>query len=77
MELAKLINANLASRRIGQLGAAALLRVKQPKISALANYRLEGFSLEKLLEMLTLLNTDVEISIRPGTTKGRIHVSAA
>ena len=37
----------------------------QSKISALANYRLDLFSVEKLMSFLNLLDCDVEIVIRP------------
>jgi predicted XRE-type DNA-binding protein len=40
---------------------AKILRIPQPKVSALKNYRLDGFSVEKLLEFLTGLYQDVEI----------------
>ena len=45
--------------------AAKLLGVPQPKISALMNYRLDGFSVEKLMELPTSLDRDVGIVIRP------------
>ena len=38
--------------------------INQPKISALANYRLEGFSVERLMHFLNALGRDVEIVIR-------------
>ena len=44
--------------------AAALLHINQPKISALMNYRLDGFSLERLLHFLNALDRDIEITIR-------------
>jgi len=39
--------------------AAELLGINQPKVSALAQYRLEGFSVERLMRFLTSLNQDV------------------
>ena len=44
--------------------AAARLGVNQPKVSALRNYKLEGFSVERLMTLLTALDRDVEIVIR-------------
>jgi len=38
------INQSLLGRRVSQIAAAGLLKISQPKISALANYRLDGFS---------------------------------
>jgi hypothetical protein len=35
-----------------------------PKVSALVNYRLEGFSVERLMNFLNALDRDVEIVIR-------------
>ena len=42
-----------------------MLGVPQPKVSALANYRLDQFSVEKLMTFLNALEQDVEIVIRP------------
>ena len=63
--LAMQVNALLKARRIKQTDAASLLGVPQSKISALANYRLDLFSVEKLMSFLNLLDCDVEIVIRP------------
>jgi predicted XRE-type DNA-binding protein len=50
--------------------------VPQPKVSALKNCRLDQFSVERLLEFLTALNQDVEITIRPSSGEGHISVLA-
>lgn len=50
-----------------------------PKVSALANYRLEGFSVERLMTFLTAFGRDVDITIRPRRSvraSGRIQVAA-
>ena len=62
--LAMQVNELLKDRRLKPVEAAGVLGVPQLKMSALANYRLDGFSVEKLMEFLTLLNPDVEILIR-------------
>jgi len=62
--LALAINRILEKRRLSQTQAAQRLGINQPKISALANYRLEGFSVERLLHFLNALGRDVEIVIR-------------
>jgi len=52
----------------------------QPKVSALTHYKLAGFSVERLMNLLTALDQDVEIVIRrkPRSRKtGRISVVAA
>lgn len=63
--LAYILNEIVKGRRLKQVEVAMLLKIPQPKVSALKNYRLDGFSVERLLEFLTALNQDVEILIRP------------
>jgi predicted XRE-type DNA-binding protein len=75
--LAMEINAILKARRLKQVEAAVLLAVPQPKVSALVNYRLDGFSLEKLMAFLTALDQDVEILIRPAKVgEAQVKVNA-
>lgn len=64
-KLAMEINELIGGRKLKQVDAGKILGVPQSKISSLANYRLDGFSVEKLIEFLTLLDQDVEILIRP------------
>jgi predicted XRE-type DNA-binding protein len=64
LRLTHAINGVIARRRLTQATAAAKLGVSQPKISALAHYRLAGFSVERLMGFLTALDQDVEIVIR-------------
>ncbi len=54
----------LQKQHLSEIAAAELLGINQPKISALANYRLTGFSMERLLHFLNALDCDVEIVIR-------------
>ena len=68
--LALALNDLLKERGLKQMETAKLLGVPQPKVSALANYRLDGFSVEKLMSFLTALNQDVEIMIRPRPQSG-------
>src|SRR5260370_32338709 len=80
VRLAVAINQILQGRKLSQTAAARRLKVNQPKVSALANYQLEGFSVEPLMNFLTALDPDLDIVIRrqPGTRKnGRIVVTAA
>jgi predicted XRE-type DNA-binding protein len=75
--LAYVLNECIKRRRIKQVAVAALLGIPQPKVSALKNYRLDGFSVERLMEFLTALDQDVEIMIRPRSEQagaGRITV---
>jgi predicted XRE-type DNA-binding protein len=73
--LAMEINDILKARRLRQAQSAALLGIPQPKVSALVNFRLDGFSVERLMEFLTHLNRDVEIVIRPSRDEQEGHVS--
>ena len=73
------INRLLALRRLSQVNAARLLDISQPKVSALKNYKLDGFSVERLMSFLLALGQDVEIRITPRRTArvpGRIVVHA-
>jgi predicted XRE-type DNA-binding protein len=65
VRLAVAINRILGGQNLSQADAAHRLKINQPKVSALANYRLEGFSVERLMHFLTVLGRDVEITIRP------------
>ena len=65
VRLAVKINKLLAAQRLNQARAAALLNISQPKISALKNYRLDGFSVERLMNFIAALGEDVKISFCP------------
>ena len=74
--LALAVNELLKARKLKQREIADLLHVPQPKVSALKNYRLDQFSVERLMEFLTALDQDVEIMIRPRpATSGVGHIS--
>jgi predicted XRE-type DNA-binding protein len=64
LRLVQAINGVIARQRLNQGAAAEKLGVNQPKVSALANYRLDGFSVERLMTFLTALDQDVDIVIR-------------
>jgi predicted XRE-type DNA-binding protein len=66
-------------RKLTQIEVAAALGVNQPKVSALLHYKLEGFSVERLMRFLTALGHDVEIVIRPKprARSARLAVKAA
>ena len=63
--LAFTINEILNARKLKQREIANLLGIPQPKVSALKNYQLDNFSVERLMEFLTALDRDIEIMIRP------------
>lgn len=79
-ELARQIIGALDARRLTQSQAAAVLGVSQPKISALRNGRLDGFSAERLIRFLNALGRDVRItvSVKPRSRRrARFTVRAA
>jgi predicted XRE-type DNA-binding protein len=80
LRLAFALNTILNQRKLNQADAAAQLGVNQPKVSALRNYKIEGFSVERLMTLLTALDRDVEIVIRKkprSRSAARISVIAA
>jgi predicted XRE-type DNA-binding protein len=79
LRLALALNSILDERRLSQAEAAARLGINQPKVSALRNYKLDGFSVERLMTLLTALDRDIEIIIRKKRSRGaaRISVTAA
>ncbi len=52
-------------RGLTQAGAGAILGIKQPHVSGLMRGRSGNFSVGRLMEFLTALGQDVEITVRP------------
>lgn len=80
LRLAYAIKEIVERRRLTQAAAAGLLHINQPKVSALLRYKLQGFSLERLMTFLTALDQDVEIIIKKkprSRPAARISVVAA
>jgi predicted XRE-type DNA-binding protein len=69
VRLAAWLNKIIAERKLTQAQAARVLGVNQPKVSALKGYKLEGFSVERLMHFATALEHDVVIEIRPHRAK--------
>lgn len=55
----------LKARGLKQADAGKILGIKQPHVSALMRNRSGTFSVERLMEFLTALGQDVEITVRP------------
>ncbi len=81
----ELLKAQLALqiyRLIRQLGitqaeTGKILGIKQPHVSALMRNRAGSFSVERLMEFLTALGQDVEITVRPARkSQGAVSVLA-
>jgi predicted XRE-type DNA-binding protein len=63
-ELAHKISVLVRERELTQVQAAKLLRLDQPKVSALLRGQLSGFSLQRLIRLLLLLGQDVKITVQ-------------
>jgi predicted XRE-type DNA-binding protein len=63
-ELAAKIIQEIERRRLTQRQAAGALGVDQPKVSALKQGRLSGFSIERLIRFLLFLGRDIEITVK-------------
>jgi len=73
LQIYRLIN----GRRLTQTEAGKILGIKQPHVSALMRNRSGAFSVERLMEFLTALGQDVEITVRPTRKKhGELSVIA-
>jgi len=80
LRLAYELNQVLGQQKLTQAQAAKILGIGQPKVSALLRYKLAGFSVERLMTLLTALDQDVEIVIKrkPRSRRsGRISIVAA
>ena len=70
-ELASKISSIITKQQMTQVEAAEVLGIDQPKISALINGKLAGFSTARLFRFLNALGRDVEIVVKP-----KSHVQA-
>jgi predicted XRE-type DNA-binding protein len=73
------LNRIVERQQLTQAEVAIELGINQPKVSALLNYKLEGFSVERLMHFLVSLGHDVEILVKPKPRfrSARIAVKAA
>ncbi|MBI5274342.1 MAG: XRE family transcriptional regulator [Chlamydiales bacterium] len=80
-ELAHRIEKVIRRKRFTQAKAAKVLGISQPKVSALLNGKIAGFSIERLLKFLMALDQDVEIRIKPKPSRvkrrARTHILSA
>ena len=80
VRLAVEINDVLKERHLTQEKAARLLGIRQPHVSELTRYRLDRFSVERLMDFLTRLGKDVQIRItsrQPGRSRSTVQVQHA
>lgn len=64
----------IKQRGLTQTAAGEVLGIKQPHVSALMRNRAGSFSVERLMDFLTALGQDIEITVR-STRKAHGHVS--
>jgi predicted XRE-type DNA-binding protein len=79
-QLSSHIRDTIKRRRLTQIQAAHLIGLDQPKVSALMNGRLAGFSSDRLMRFLAALGQDVEIVVKSrsrGRERGHIRVVKA
>ncbi len=55
----------IKARKLTQAAAGEILGIKQPHVSGLMRGHSGTFSVERLMDFLTALGQDVEISVRP------------
>ncbi len=76
-ELMRKISEIVAARGLTQAQAGVLMRMDQPRVSALVKGKIAMFSTDRLLQALSDLGQDVEVRITPARTgKGRLRVAA-
>ena len=82
LQLAIEVNRVLQQRGLTQAEAALHLGILQPHVSELAHYRLDRYSVERLLQFLAQLGQEVEIRMHGGSSRSarpavrRIYVRA-
>ena len=76
-ELAAQILKIVQKRRLTQAEAGEILGINQPKVSALLNGRLDGFSTDRLFRFLNALGCDVRITVSPPRprSRGKVRVT--
>ena len=77
-QIASLIYNIIEAKKLNQKEAGKILGINQPKVSALKNGRLDGFSIERLFRFLILLDQDIDIVVKPKSgSKSRFAVTAS
>jgi predicted XRE-type DNA-binding protein len=69
----------LTSRKLTQVAAAALLSTTQPQVSSLIRLRPTSLSVGRLMQFLTILGQDIEVTLRPAPRRraGQVVVKVA
>ncbi len=64
----------IKARNLTQAQAGGIIGIAQPQVSLLMRNRSGNFSIERLLDFLTALGRDIQITVKP-TRKQHGHVS--
>jgi predicted XRE-type DNA-binding protein len=65
----------LRDQKLNQTKAARMLGTTQAHVSALMRCRPVSVSVGRLMEFLTVLGQDVEVTVKPGKSRGVGHMS--
>jgi predicted XRE-type DNA-binding protein len=68
-ELVLQLHRLIKARKLTQTAAAKIVGIKQPDLSKILRGHYQGFSLERLMRMLTTFDQDIEITVRPRSKK--------
>jgi predicted XRE-type DNA-binding protein len=64
-------------RKLTQKRAAAIVGLKQPELSRITGGRPNGFSADRLIQVLRRLGVDIQITMRPNPRRaGRVSVKS-
>ena len=77
--LAHVISDAIRVRGMTQIEAAEVLGIDQPRVSRLVRGQLAGFSIDRLFRFVTLLGSDIEITVigRSRKQRGTGHMKIA
>lgn len=64
IELLNIIKSVIEENNWTQQEAANLLKLDQPKVSSIVNLKTRGFSVERILKLVSMLNHEVEITVK-------------
>lgn len=68
----------IKGRKLTQVQAGEILGIKQPHVSSLMRGQSGTFSVERLMDFLTVLGHDIEIAVTPSRSEhGKVFVSVA
>jgi predicted XRE-type DNA-binding protein len=78
LHIAMAINSAIQKRKLTQVEAAKILKIDQPKVSAILRGRLDGFSEDRLMGFLFTLGRDMEVRFpeRQSSERGQLKVRA-